>query len=49
MENQDEPRMPAILENEDWATWLGENEATPDQASFAAPAGTPLRAHSRQH
>jgi len=35
MENQDDPRMPAILENEDWATWLGENGATPDQAKSA--------------
>ncbi len=25
-------RMPAILANEDWATWLGENGASPDAA-----------------
>lgn len=25
-------RMPAILANEDWATWLGENGALPDEA-----------------
>lgn len=25
-------RMPAIIAAEDWATWLGENAATPDQA-----------------
>jgi putative SOS response-associated peptidase YedK len=25
-------RMPAILEPEDWATWLGEKSATPDEA-----------------
>lgn len=25
-------RMPAILEAEDWETWLGENDATPEQA-----------------
>ena len=24
-------RMPAILDDEDWPTWLGENEATADQ------------------
>ena len=24
--------MPAILEDADWATWLGENDATPEQA-----------------
>jgi putative SOS response-associated peptidase YedK len=32
MANQDDPRMPAILEDADWATWLGETPATPDQA-----------------
>jgi putative SOS response-associated peptidase YedK len=25
-------RMPAILANDDWATWLGENSASPDEA-----------------
>jgi putative SOS response-associated peptidase YedK len=24
--------MPAILEDSDWATWLGENDAAPEQA-----------------
>lgn len=32
MANQDDPRMPAILDDADWATWLGENGATPEQA-----------------
>ena len=32
MANQDDPRMPAILEDADWNTWLGQIEATPDQA-----------------
>jgi len=32
MENQDDPRMPAILENAAWPTWLGEDGATPDAA-----------------
>lgn len=27
-----DPRMPAILKDEDWETWLGENGASPDQA-----------------
>ena len=27
---EDDPRMPAILEDEDWPTWLGEEGATPD-------------------
>jgi hypothetical protein len=26
------PRMPAILEGADWATWLGENDVSPEQA-----------------
>jgi putative SOS response-associated peptidase YedK len=30
--NEDDPRMPAILEDEAWATWLGEDGATPDMA-----------------
>ena len=30
--NQDDPRMPAILEDADWNTWLGQNDATPEQA-----------------
>ena len=29
---EDDPRMPAILEDEAWATWLGENDATPEAA-----------------
>jgi len=32
MANQEDPRMPAILEDADWTTWLGENDATPEQA-----------------
>ena len=32
MANQDDPRMPAILDDADWSTWLGENDATPDRA-----------------
>ena len=32
MPNQEDPRMPAILEDADWDTWLGETRATPDQA-----------------
>lgn len=27
MKGDDDPRMPAILEDDDWATWLGENDA----------------------
>lgn len=30
MPNEPDPRMPAILEAEDWATWLGENDASPE-------------------
>ena len=26
-----DPRMPAILEDQDWATWLGENDPPLDQ------------------
>ncbi len=29
---EDDPRMPAILEDDAWATWLGENNATPEAA-----------------
>jgi len=29
--NQDDPRMPAILDPNDWATWLGETDAPLDQ------------------
>ena len=29
---EEDPRMPAILENDAWATWLGEVEATPAAA-----------------
>jgi putative SOS response-associated peptidase YedK len=32
MANQDDPRMPAILADEDWSTWLGEDGATPEAA-----------------
>ena len=30
MANQDDPRMPAILEEEDWSEWLGEKPASID-------------------
>jgi len=29
--NEDDPRMPAILGDDDWALWLGEISATPEQ------------------
>ncbi|MBX3501951.1 MAG: SOS response-associated peptidase family protein [Alphaproteobacteria bacterium] len=32
MANQDDPRMPAILEDDAWSTWLGEDGATPAAA-----------------
>jgi len=32
MEGVADPRMPAILEPEDWGTWLGEGSCTPDEA-----------------
>ncbi len=32
LEHDLDPRMPAILEDADWATWLGENDDTPEQA-----------------
>ncbi len=32
LEHDPDPRMPAILEDADWQTWLGENDATPEQA-----------------
>jgi putative SOS response-associated peptidase YedK len=32
LKHDPDPRMPAILEEADWATWLGENDATPEQA-----------------
>jgi putative SOS response-associated peptidase YedK len=32
LKHDPDPRMPAILEDGDWATWLGENDATPEQA-----------------
>jgi len=32
LEHDPDPRMPAILEDADWRTWLGENDATPEQA-----------------
>jgi putative SOS response-associated peptidase YedK len=35
MENQDDPRMPAILENEAWPTWLGEDDTSSDAAKAA--------------
>jgi putative SOS response-associated peptidase YedK len=31
-EHAESDRMPAFLANDDWATWLGESNATPDQA-----------------
>ena len=31
MQNQDDPRMPAILADEDWAKWLGEETATAEE------------------
>lgn len=31
MANQDDPRMPAILEDADWAKWLGEEAASIDE------------------
>lgn len=35
MANQDDPRMPAILDDADWATWLGESGAPLSQAKAA--------------
>jgi len=32
MANREDPRMPAILEDADWDTWLGRNDSTPEQA-----------------
>ncbi len=32
---EDDPRMPAILEDEDWPVWLGEEGATPEDAKAA--------------
>lgn len=32
LRNDTDPRMPAILEDADWTIWLGENDATPEQA-----------------
>jgi putative SOS response-associated peptidase YedK len=29
--NQDDPRMPAILDDADWETWLGQNDTTSSQ------------------
>ena len=29
---EDDPRMPAILEDEDWPVWLGEEGAMPEDA-----------------
>jgi putative SOS response-associated peptidase YedK len=31
-ERRDDPRMPAILEDDAWSTWLGEDGATPTVA-----------------
>lgn len=31
-EHAESDRMPAFLAKDDWSTWLGENDATPDQA-----------------
>jgi putative SOS response-associated peptidase YedK len=30
---EDDPRMPAILEDDAWSTWLGEGDATPATAN----------------
>jgi putative SOS response-associated peptidase YedK len=35
MANQDDPRMPAILADEDWEKWLGEMPATLDEVKAA--------------
>jgi putative SOS response-associated peptidase YedK len=32
LKHDPDARMPAILEDADWATWLSENDATPEQA-----------------
>ena len=32
LKHDPDPRMPAILEDADWTIWLGENNATPEQA-----------------
>lgn len=32
LKNDKDARMPAILEDADWTTWLGENDVTPEQA-----------------
>jgi putative SOS response-associated peptidase YedK len=32
LKNDPDPRMPAILGDSDWATWLRENDAAPEQA-----------------
>jgi len=32
MQDVDDPRMPATLEDADWSTWLGEIPVTPDEA-----------------
>jgi hypothetical protein len=32
---EDDPRMPAILEDDAWSTWLGEGDATPATAKAA--------------
>jgi putative SOS response-associated peptidase YedK len=32
LKHDPDPRMPAILEDADWSTWLGEIDATPEQA-----------------
>lgn len=32
LRHEADPRMPAILEDADWETWLGENDASPEQA-----------------
>jgi putative SOS response-associated peptidase YedK len=39
---EDDPRMPAILEDDAWSTWLGEGDATP------ATAKAVLRTHGRR-
>jgi hypothetical protein len=48
MANQDDPRMPAILDVSAWADWLGETDVTPDQAKellkHVPPIDSPVKA-----
>jgi hypothetical protein len=32
LKHDPDPRMPAILEDADWTTWLGENNSSPEDA-----------------